>query len=55
MINPFTPGNGIEPGYLAGREKYLEEFSRSLETFENGLPQNNVIYGLRGTGKIVLM
>ncbi|MEK6953462.1 MAG: ATP-binding protein [Candidatus Micrarchaeota archaeon] len=54
MANPFTPGNGIEPRYLAGRERYLEEFAKSLETFEGGLPQNTVVYGLRGTGKTVL-
>src|SRR3989344_4773474 len=54
MANPFTPGNGIEPRYLAGRKNYLEEFARSLEIFEEGLPQNTVVYGLRGTGKTVL-
>jgi len=54
MTSPFTPGNGVEPRYLAGREKYLNEFTRSLKAFEEGLPQNAVIYGLRGTGKTVL-
>ncbi len=52
--NPFTPGNGIEPKYLAGREDFIMEFSRSLDVFEGGLPQNTAIYGLRGTGKTVL-
>ncbi len=54
MTNPFTPGNGVEPKFLAGREEYLQEFSKSLEASENGLPQNMVVYGLRGTGKTVL-
>ncbi|MFH1200585.1 MAG: AAA family ATPase [Candidatus Micrarchaeota archaeon] len=54
MVNPFTPGNGIEPHFLAGRDKALDEFTRSLKAFENGLPQNTVVYGLRGTGKTVL-
>ncbi len=52
--NPFTPGNGIEPKYLAGREEFIKEFTRSLDVFEGGLPQNTVVYGLRGTGKTVL-
>lgn len=53
-MNPFTPGNGVEPKYLAGRKDFLREFERSLQAFADGLPQNTVVYGLRGTGKTVL-
>ncbi|MBI5037062.1 ATP-binding protein [Candidatus Micrarchaeota archaeon] len=53
--NPFMPGNGIEPKYLAGREELAEAFSRSLGSFEHGLPHNLVVFGLRGTGKTVLL
>lgn len=55
MINPYTPGNGIEPGYLAGRKEQIDEFINSLKSSEEGLPQNIVLYGLRGTGKTVLL
>lgn len=49
------PGNGIMPLYLAGRENYLNSFSKSLDFFEQDLPQNLLLFGLRGTGKTVLM
>lgn len=49
------PGNGIEPRYLAGRDEYVELFTRSLKSFEDGLPRNTVVSGLRGTGKTVLL
>lgn len=49
------PGNGIQPRYLAGREEYIESFVRSLQSFEEGLPRNTVLSGLRGTGKTVLL
>jgi hypothetical protein len=55
MKNPFTPGNGIEPGYLAGRSGQLKEFSGSLDNYAEGLPRNLVLFGLRGTGKTVLI
>jgi hypothetical protein len=55
MPNPFMPGNGIEPRYLAGREEYLSSFEKSLKSFERGLPRNTVVSGLRGTGKTVLL
>ncbi len=53
--NPFMPGNGIEPRYLAGRADILEFFSKALESYTIGLPHNLVIFGLRGTGKTVLL
>lgn len=55
MPNPFMPGNGIEPRYLAGREEYLSSFEKSFKSFERGLPRNTVVSGLRGTGKTVLL
>lgn len=55
MSNPFMPGNGIDPKYLAGREEHIESFTRSLQTYEAGLPRNTVLSGLRGTGKTVLL
>jgi hypothetical protein len=55
MGNPFTPGNGIEPAYLAGRGEQIDEFIRSLRAVEGGLPRNTSLYGIRGTGKTVLL
>lgn len=52
--NPFRPGNGIMPPYLAGRESIIERFEASLDTALS-LPQNLVITGVRGTGKTVLL
>ena len=49
------PGNGIEPKYLAGREEILQLFSKSLDSYKRGLPHNLILFGLRGTGKTVLL
>ncbi|MDE2590965.1 MAG: hypothetical protein KGL95_15015 [Patescibacteria group bacterium] len=49
VSNPFMPGNGIEPRYLAGREEFIEFFERSLKSYEGGLPRNTVLSGLRGS------
>jgi len=54
MNNPFRPGNGIMPPYLAGREDEILWFEKSL-TSALSLPQNLVLSGIRGTGKTVLL
>lgn len=54
MDNPFRPGNGIIPPYLAGREKEILWFKNSLDSALS-LPQNLVLSGIRGTGKTVLL
>ena len=54
MDNPFRPGNGIIPPYLAGRGKETLWFENSLESALS-LPQNLVLSGIRGTGKTVLL
>lgn len=53
--NPFKPGNGIDPAYMAGRQEHITEFGKMLKTIANGLPRNLILYGIRGTGKTVLM
>jgi len=51
--NPFKPGTGFDPPYLAGREKEIE---RAREVLEKGEERNNLlITGLRGVGKTVFM
>lgn len=51
--NPFRPGAGHPPPYLAGREAEKEEFLRLLD--QNVVMENMVLTGLRGTGKTVLL
>ena len=51
--NPFRPGAGTKPLYLAGRSHEQNEFTRSLK--QQDLTQNIIITGLRGVGKTVLL
>ena len=46
--NPYTPGAGFMPAYLAGREKPLDDAENYLSSIQLGYPQQSVIYsGLR--------
>lgn len=51
--NPFRPGAGQPPPYLAGREKEANEFKSLL--FQKPILKNLIITGLRGVGKTVLL
>ena len=51
--NPYRPGAGHMPPYLAGREREYAEFDRLLQQDE--ILENLVLTGLRGVGKTVLM
>ncbi len=54
--NPYTPGAGFMPAYLAGREKLLDDAENYLSSILLGYPQQSIIYsGLRGVGKTVLL
>lgn len=54
--NPYTPGAGCIPPYLAGREQLIRSAEMSLERLLQNYPQRSVIYyGLRGVGKTVLL
>lgn len=54
LANPFRPGNGVAPPYLAGRDALLGEFERFLG--EAHPPHANwALTGIRGTGKTVLL
>lgn len=53
MQNPFRPGAGHRPPYLAGRKEETEEFKRLLE--QEVILKNLVLTGLRGLGKTVLL
>ena len=54
LPNPFRPGNGVPPPYLAGRDRLLETFEDWLLE-EPPLHANWALTGLRGTGKTVLL
>ncbi|MGN1116471.1 MAG: ATP-binding protein [Candidatus Ornithomonoglobus sp.] len=55
-VNPYTPGSGRKPGYLAGRDSVLEEAERCILSTISGFPERSVAYyGLRGVGKTVLL
>jgi hypothetical protein len=53
FTNPFKPGAGHMPPYLAGREKETKEFLQLLE--QAIILDNMVLTGLRGVGKTVLL
>lgn len=51
--NPFKPGAGHAPPYLAGRVEEQTEFKRILQ--QRTILENLVLTGLRGVGKTVLL
>jgi len=51
--NPFRPGAGHQPPYLAGRKHERDEFIRLNE--QDIILENMVLTGLRGVGKTVLL
>lgn len=51
--NPFRPGAGHMPPYLAGRKSETEDFRKLLS--QTTILQNLVLTGLRGVGKTVLL
>ena len=53
ITNPFRPGAGHMPLYLAGREDEKNEFRKLLGQQE--ILDNMVLTGLRGVGKTVLL
>lgn len=56
QTNPYTPGAGFMPAYLAGRENLLENAEMYLNSIKGRYPQQSVVYyGLRGVGKTVLL
>ncbi len=54
--NPYTPGAGAMPKYLAGRDDILEAASLQIKALAaNYQNRSIVLYGLRGVGKTVLL
>lgn len=56
LPNPYRPGAGTNPAFLAGREKVIAEATEILDTIAYGYPARSIVYyGLRGVGKTVLL
>ena len=54
--NPYSPGAGLRPAVLAGRQDELDAFDALLRRGEVGRPSRGLILtGLRGVGKTVLL
>ncbi len=53
LQNPYRPGAGHPPPFLAGRDKEITEFSLLLD--QQVIIKNCILTGLRGVGKTVLL
>lgn len=51
--NPFRPGAGQSPPFLAGRKKEQDEFTELIN--QDPILKNVILTGLRGIGKTVLL
>lgn len=56
LPNPYTPGAGLVPSYLAGRDDTISEAREVIVSVAHGFPTRSIVYyGLRGVGKTVLL
>lgn len=54
--NPYTPGAGTPPAFLAGRDATIDEIvTRIKDTIDGGMARHTIYYGVRGVGKTVLL
>ena len=55
-INPYRPGAGLMPTYLAGRDEDIRSIENLFDALTLNIPTQSVIFsGLRGVGKTVLI
>ncbi|MDD6743150.1 MAG: ATP-binding protein [Roseburia porci] len=55
-VNPYRPGAGLMPTYLAGRQSDIAEMENLFEALCLNIPTQSVIFsGLHGVGKTVLI
>lgn len=55
-INPYRPGAGLMPMYLAGRNEDIYNVEQMFKAMKANIPTQSVIFsGLRGVGKTVLI
>lgn len=56
MRNPYKPGAGTAPEFLAGRDKILNDATNILnELKDGGMAEHTIYFGVRGVGKTVLL
>lgn len=54
--NPYRPGAGLMPTYLAGRDDDISEMESLFDALCMRIPAQSVIFsGLQGVGKTVLI
>ena len=55
-VNPYRPGAGLMPTYLAGRDEDIYNIEQMFDALTRNVPTQSVIFsGLRGVGKTVLI
>lgn len=55
-VNPYRPGAGLMPTYLAGRDEDIHNIGQMFYALTKNIPTQSVIFsGLRGVGKTVLI
>lgn len=55
-VNPYRPGAGLMPTYIAGRDEDIENVDQMFEALKMNIPTQSIIFsGLRGVGKTVLI
>lgn len=55
-VNPYRPGAGLMPMYIAGRDEEIQNVEQMFDALVMNIPTQSVIFsGLRGVGKTVLI
>lgn len=55
-VNPYRPGAGLMPTFLAGRDEEIEDVEQIFQALKMNIPTQSIIFsGLRGVGKTVLI
>lgn len=55
-INPYRPGAGLMPVYVAGRDEDIQNVEQMFDALTLNIPTQSIIFsGLRGVGKTVLI
>lgn len=55
-VNPYRPGAGLMPIYLAGRDEDIQNVEQMFDALTMNIPTQSIIFsGLRGVGKTVLI
>lgn len=56
LTNPYRPGAGSPPDFLAGRDSLIEQAVKDIDTvIKTGFASHTLYWGLRGVGKTVLL